>query len=73
MSKESTPRVVVGCFGAFWLLFICFPMWVAMLHGILSACNPPSYVWLLFYVYIPVAFIGGVVQQVLKVLFTEDL
>lgn len=52
--------------GALLTLFIALPIWLFLLYSILSAVHPDRLVWFLYWVYVPVQIIIGIIQGVVK-------
>jgi hypothetical protein len=61
----------VGCIIGGLYMLIGLPIWFAMIYGILLSSNAESWVWTLFWVYIPVAF-GFHIAKASVEIVTED-
>lgn len=55
-----------------WSLFITTPIWFTILYVILSRVNAPSWVWGLYFAYIPVSFTGNVLATFFKMLLSKE-
>lgn len=62
-----------GCVTAFWTLFITIPLGLALWFGVLTAVEPASWVWNVFWVYGASLFINGIFSAILKVLLTAKV
>lgn len=52
--------------GGLLTLFIGIPIWLFLLYNILRAIQPDRLVWFLFWVYVPVEIIIGILVGVVK-------
>lgn len=54
-----------------WSLFVTFPMYMAILYGVLSTIEAPTYVWVLYVLYGPALFIGIILAIVARIFVGE--
>lgn len=57
MSKET--RFGIGCIG----LLITLPMWYAIMFGVMKAADAPDWVWLLYWIYVPLGLLIRVLGE----------
>ena len=57
MKKSKIITLLLG-------LFITGPIWYYLLYKILQGVNASELMWFLYWVYVPVAIIGGVIAKV---------
>jgi hypothetical protein len=69
MANDNQPEAaIVGCVWGILTLFIQFPLFCCMLYGVLDASQAPTWVWVLFWIYLPVGLFLGVIGEVFKAL-----
>ncbi len=59
MSKESDQAAISGCLATLLTLLIQFPLFCAILFGLLTACDAPTWTWVLFWIYVPIGLVLG--------------
>lgn len=52
--------------GGLLSLFIGLPIWLFLLYSILKAIQPDRLVWFLFWIYVPVQIIIGILTGIVK-------
>ena len=62
----------VALAGFLWAVFIVTPIWFTILYVILSSINASSWVWGLYFAYIPVSFTGNVLITSYKILLSKE-
>lgn len=45
-------------------VMIAAPIWYYLLYKILEGVNATELMWFLYFIYVPVALFGGVIQQI---------
>lgn len=61
MSDEmATYRKAFGCIGALLSLCGSLPGWLYLLHYILVAVEASSFVWAIYWAYVPVSVLGAI-------------
>lgn len=61
-------RGMSGCFLVIWQFLVVTPIWLFMIFGMLKATDPPDYVWILFFIYLPAYIIGVIISGIFTVL-----
>lgn len=62
MSDEK--KQIRGCMASVLSLFIQTPIWGAILYGVLSASGAETWVWVLFWLYLPICVALGMFRAV---------
>ena len=44
---------MAGCLVVFWSAFVTTPMWLLLLFMVMSTAEHPTWVWALYWVYVP--------------------
>ena len=45
-----------------WGMFVVFPLTMLVILGVLLSVSPPTWVWIAFFVLIPVKIVGGLLS-----------
>lgn len=70
--KRDDAMLAAGCLSAVWVILVQVPMWLIFMFGLIQAVNPPQWVWVLFWCYVPVSIIGSFVTGILKVFTSAE-
>lgn len=62
MSEAS--KGLSGCALIVWQFFVGLPLWFSIIYGLMSAVQPPQWVWICFFIYIPVQLVGFALSSV---------
>lgn len=75
MTTKDKPdaRILSGCVAACWRLFLTIPLFCALMYGLVASVNPPQWVWIVFWIYVPVCIIGGMFSGLVKVIGNSEL
>lgn len=65
---DPNPKDVVGCVHAILGFFTVLPMWLVLLYGILSRVEAPSWMWGVYFAYVPTAIATAAIGIVVKFL-----
>ncbi len=65
-AKESEAEQYAGCLLIAWSLFLTTPMWLVLLFALMQANDMPTWSWVLYWVYCPVAMIGVILAGIFK-------
>lgn len=68
MSSDKEKVAITGCVVAIVTLFVQVPLFGAMLYGVIQACEAPGWVWVIFWIYVPVCFLLGVFRSIIEAL-----
>ncbi len=63
---DDTGLVLGGCVVAVARLMIIFPIWYALLFGILQRVDAPAWMWVAYWVYVPVCVLSGLAEEFFK-------
>jgi hypothetical protein len=61
----------IGCAMSIITLCISMPIWYWLLYQILTRVGATDLMWFLYWVYVPVGFVMGIVGKVVEYAFTE--
>lgn len=64
MSERNDTQSLVGCLLALAALAIQLPLWACLMFGILDASGAPTWCWVLFWIYVPVCVVLGVIRAI---------
>ena len=64
--REKDDAEFAGCLMAFLVIMIQFPLFCVLLYGILDACQPQSWVWVVFWIYFPVGLIFAMARTAVE-------
>ena len=65
-SDELEPYQLAGCLTAMARLAITLPIWYALLFGILSRIETPAWMWVAFWIYMPVGILLSILEEMIK-------
>ena len=69
--RTLTDKQKIGCIVAPLQFLIVAPIWYYLLYRILGAVGATNVMWLLFWIYVPVAAVTTVVWKIAEVLAEE--
>lgn len=72
MSEQKTnAKAVSGCAASVWYLAVVLPLWYALMLGVLLTIDPPVWLWICFWTYAPVSFLGAMFKAVFDATTTD--
>ncbi len=66
MSKDFTGKQAMGCIMAVLALLVSLPLWYVILFYLLYTTQAPPWIWVAYWVYVPIGLIVGILQQALR-------
>jgi len=63
--KSDTAKAA-GCIFGIVTILVMFPLWIALLYGLLEASSAPQWCWVIFYVYLPISFAMQIARQLIE-------
>jgi hypothetical protein len=63
---SERPSVFAGCAVGVGRLCVSWPIWYALLFGILQRIDAPTWMWVAYFVYVPSGLLLGVCEEVVK-------
>jgi hypothetical protein len=54
------PKAIAGLFA----MFVSLPIWYTLMFQLLKATNIPEWVWVLYWIYVPVTFLLGIITNI---------
>lgn len=63
MSEEKNRAAVLGCLA----IAVQVPLAAVLMVGVLAACEAPTWVWVVFWIYYPVLFVLGIFRALVEV------
>ncbi len=64
--SDITPKQGLGCILAVITFFITIPIWYVLLFAILQRVDAAPWMWVAYWIYIPVGIIGHVVVKMIQ-------
>lgn len=68
MKSDKDELGVAGCLLAVLTLLIQLPLFYAMMFGILQACDAPTWVWVIYWIWVPVGCVLAALQKIIDVI-----
>ena len=62
-----TTKQKTGCIGAVLQVLIVSPIWLYLLYSVLKAIEATDLQWLLFWIYVPVCILTGIIRAIATV------
>ena len=72
MSSNNETASAIGC--AFNLAAVCIqaPLYGVLLGGILASCDAPTWTWVIFWIYLPIMFMFGILRGIIEAIVKAD-
>ena len=62
-NDELKPSQFAGCATAMIRMMVTLPMWYVLLFGIIGRIDAPNWLWILFWVYMPVGVLLSIAEE----------
>ena len=70
--KDVSNSSYVAGITVLWSCFVTTPMWLMMTYGILTRINAPTWLWGMYYAYIPTVFTGIFMTGIFRVMQDQE-
>lgn len=70
--NEFPKTKIIGCILTFISFLFIAPMWFALIFGILWNIDAPTWMWVLYWVWCPLAFMVGFMKGLVVDLLSDD-
>ncbi len=68
MKVKDDREGVISCLASMFTVLVTGPMWYVLMFGILSRIDAPTWLWALFWCYVPIGFASVFLVQIAKVI-----
>lgn len=65
---DNDTKGAAGCIMSVATLLIHLPLWYALVGGMLAHIGAPTWMWVIFWVYVPVGVVLGVMRSCVELL-----